>query len=96
MKTFHMNIVHHLPDDFDGNLTDALRELADYRDKKFLDDVIESREGFSETDIIMLEENSRLVFSIFLERIKKGFRTVGIMSLGEVKNPPESETQDEG
>ena len=92
MKALVLQTVHFkLPDDFEGTLSDALRELADYHD---------SMTGTPQQDLRPLEEDigevsfrkaNAVLFDRFLDSVEEGRRCVGTVQI--VSYDPGSNTE---
>ena len=82
MKVLVLQTIHFkLPDDFEGNLSDALRVLADYHD---------SMTGTPQQDLRLLEDSvgemsfrkaNAVLFERFLDSVRDGRRCVGTVQI---------------
>jgi hypothetical protein len=65
-----------LPDDFNGNFNDALREVIKYRES------LQNKKDFPPMEQINNTENKSL-FELFLDATKNGHKLYGKMFVGE-------------
>jgi len=84
MKLFRYNGHFTLPDDFTGNVSDALRLLADYHESKMGESTKKEKVIKEENDIF--NKSNSLLYSHWMEAHEEGKRHVAHVSLIEYKD----------
>ena len=78
MKVLRLNINFKLPDDFDGNLNEAIGEIIKYRESKGLKGMPDQIDEDRSTDPVSM-------WNDFLRDVDEGYCCSGLFALGETK-----------
>lgn len=80
LKVLSLDIYFKLPDDFEGNFNDALKEYIKYREENNLPDEPDG-ESLSDYNEMTVDEFEEMKWELFLDTIDKNKRDSGFRSL---------------